>query len=178
LAVPTATEPNNAVVAFIGLGSNLGDPIAQLRRACSALYQLPRSRWLASSPYYRSAPMGPVPQPEYVNAVAMIETELDPESLLDNLLHIERSQGRVRNGVRWGPRTLDLDLLIYGDRVINTSRLSVPHPGIAERNFVLLPLSDLAPELIVPGLGGVADLILGVSAQGLTRLSESTATAQ
>jgi len=159
--------------AFIALGSNLNDPIAQVRRAFDALKRLPHSRWIAGSSLYRSTPMGPVEQPDFINAVALIETQLAPEALLRELLQIERLQGRVRDGLRWGPRTLDLDLLLYGDEHISTPILQVPHPGIAERSFVIVPLAELAPDLDIPGYGSVRTLKEKFSEHGLERLSES-----
>lgn len=143
-------DAHTFVRAYIGLGSNLGDPLAQLRSAVKALEQLPGSRLTAVSRFYRSSPMGPGDQPDYLNAVAMLDTTLEPLALLDALQAIEQQQGRVRSGERWGPRTLDLDLLLYGAEEIDHPRLRVPHPGIRERNFVLVPLAELAPELRFP----------------------------
>lgn len=147
------------VVASVGLGSNLDDPIAQIRRACAALANLPESRLLATSSLYRTPPMGPPDQPDYVNAAALLETRLAPLALLDALQAIEAAQGRVR-AERWGPRTLDLDLLLYGEARIETPRLTVPHPGLPERDFVLVPLREVAgDDLPVPGHGRLGDLI-------------------
>ncbi|BDM63272.1 2-amino-4-hydroxy-6-hydroxymethyldihydropteridine diphosphokinase [Shewanella sp. NFH-SH190041] len=134
---------------FVALGANLTDPKAQLDSACRALAQLAMPGTFACSPYYRSVPMGDVPQPDYINGVASFSTQLAPIALLDALQHIEQEQGRQRL-VRWGPRTLDLDLLLYGNEQINTPRLTVPHYGMKTRSFVLVPLSDLAPQLILP----------------------------
>lgn len=136
------------VRAYIGLGSNLDDPKGQLQRAIEALRKLPDSRLTAVSRFYRSSPMGPAGQPDYVNAVAMLDTRLEPLALLDALQAIEQQQGRVRQGERWGPRTLDLDILLYGAEMINLARLVVPHPEIKQRNFVLQPLNELAPKLV------------------------------
>jgi 2-amino-4-hydroxy-6-hydroxymethyldihydropteridine diphosphokinase len=141
--------------AYIGIGSNLSDPRRQVERAIDELAQLPHTRLLASSRLYRSAPLGPVEQPDYINAAAALDSELTAHALLDALLRIEVAHGRVR-GERWGPRTLDLDLLLYGDTVINDDRLNVPHPGLAQRNFVLYPLLDIAPDLVIPGNGTVS----------------------
>ena len=145
-------------VAYIGIGSNLGQPLDQVTTAIRALRRLPFSDFLAASPLYRSAPMGPSGQPDYVNAVASLLTGLGPEDLLDQLQAIEAAQGRVR-AEHWGPRTLDLDILLYGDRTIDSPRLRVPHPGIAERAFVLVPLHDIAPALNIPGAGPLAQLL-------------------
>ncbi len=148
-----------AVLAGVGLGSNLADPEAQVRTAFTALADLPGTRLSARSALWRSTPMGPADQPDYVNAVALLETTLEPHALLDALLAIEQARGRVRDGTRWGPRTLDLDLLFYGDTVLDTPRLRLPHPGIAQRDFVLVPLGEIAPpDLAIPGLGRLADL--------------------
>ncbi|MGM0594928.1 MAG: 2-amino-4-hydroxy-6-hydroxymethyldihydropteridine diphosphokinase [Pseudomonadota bacterium] len=136
--------------AYIGLGSNLNDPVAQLGQALDALRQLADSRLTAVSRLYRSDPMGPPGQPDYVNAVAMLDTRMEPLLLLDALQQIEQAQGRVRSGERWGPRTLDLDLLLYGAEVIDHPRLQVPHPQLRQRSFVLVPLAELAPELTLP----------------------------
>lgn len=158
------------VPAFIGLGSNLDDPIDHVRRAFDALKALPHTQWIAGSSLYRSAPMGPVAQSDFINAIAQIETHLAPEVLLNELLSIERLHGRVRGGLRWGPRTLDLDLLIYGAEVISTPQLQIPHPGISQRNFVLLPLAELAPDLHIPNYGSVRSLMETVSRAGIARI--------
>jgi len=158
--------------AYIGLGSNLDDPQAQLQRAIEALRQLPESRLTAVSRFYRSRPMGPSDQPDYVNAVAMLDTCLAPLELLDALQAIEQQQGRVRQGERWGPRTLDLDLLLYGADVIDQPRLQVPHPGMRQRNFVLQPLFDLAPELCLPDGSSVREALAVVGSDGLEPLPQ------
>ena len=148
-------------LAWVGLGANLGDPGAQLLRALRWLSAVPGIEVLATSPLRRTAPLGP-PQPAYVNAVARLRTGLPPLALLDALQALERAAGR-RRGVRWGPRTLDLDLLLYEDRVIRTSGLVVPHPELSARRFVLEPLADLDPTHTVPGLGRtVAELLASV----------------
>lgn len=164
-------EAHTFVRAYIGLGSNLSDPVDQLHRAIQALRQVADSRLTAVSPFYRSAPMGPADQPGYINAVAMLDTLLEPLALLDALQAIERQQGRVREGERWGPRTLDLDLLLYGAEIIDEPRLQVPHPGIGERNFVLYPLADIAPELVLPDGRSVRELVASCSAEGIRVLS-------
>ncbi len=134
---------------YIGLGSNLSNPAAQLRSALESMAALPQSRLVDYSGFYASAAVGPGEQPDYVNAVARLETALAPEALLDGLQQIESRHGRERS-IRWGARTLDLDILLYGDKSIDTARLTVPHPRMAERNFVLEPLAELAPELQFP----------------------------
>lgn len=157
------------VAAFVGLGSNLDSPEARVERAIQALACLPQTRLLARSSLYRSAPMGPQDQPDYVNAVVQLNTGLAPEALLDALQALERRQGRVRTR-HWGPRTLDLDILLYGDNVIATQRLKIPHPGIAERSFVLYPLAEIDARLKVPGLGPLRPLLQQCADAGVTRL--------
>lgn len=152
-------ERHKSVVAYIGLGANLGDPIARVRAARAALRRHPDLHETACSRLYRSAPMGPADQPDYINAVMSVETALPAASLLHILQAVEAEHGRTRSGERWGPRTLDLDLLLYGRETIATDELQVPHPGIAEREFVLRPLLEIAPDLEIPGRGTVADLL-------------------
>lgn len=135
---------------YIGIGSNLGDPIAQAKQAITALKDISDSRLVSVSSLYASKPMGPSDQPDYVNAVAMLETSLEPLALLDALQHIEQTQGRVRKAERWGPRTLDLDILLISDLTIEQPRLTVPHYGMREREFVLYPLLEIAPKLVLP----------------------------
>lgn len=142
------------VVAHVGLGANLGDPASTLRQAFGALDALPHTRLVRTSRLYRTAPWGVTGQPDFVNAVAAIDTTLAPRALLEALLGIERVHGRDRAlESRWGPRTLDLDLLLYGDRVIDEAGLRVPHPRLQERAFVLWPLLEIAPDVVVPGIG-------------------------
>ena len=157
----------NPVLVYIGLGSNLDEPREQIRRASSALAGIDGCLRLSS--LYSSAPMGPQDQPRFINAVAEIRTRLSPESLLDALQAIEQAQGRVRQR-QWGPRTLDLDLLVYGDEKIATPRLVVPHPGLPERAFVLYPLAELAPDLQIPGFGTVAALAARLAGDDVERL--------
>ncbi|MGF1545787.1 MAG: 2-amino-4-hydroxy-6-hydroxymethyldihydropteridine diphosphokinase [Thiotrichales bacterium] len=160
-------------LAYIGLGSNLAHPLSQLRQAQAALQCLPATRLDTISHFYRNPALGPAGQPDYVNAVARLITDLAPLALLDQLQAIERGQGRVRSGTRWGPRTLDLDLLLYDDLSIAEKRLVVPHPGIAERAFVLWPLADIAPpELRIGELGPLAALLRHVSPATLTRVED------
>lgn len=162
---------SDSVRAFIGLGSNLDDPLDQVRRACHELALIPGCADLRCSSLYRSAPMGPQDQPPYINAVAMLSTTLEALALLDALQAIEQAHHRVRAGQRWGPRTLDLDLLLYGDSVIDSARLRVPHPGIAEREFVLHPLAEIAPEVCIPGYASAREMATGCPLNGMRRLS-------
>jgi 2-amino-4-hydroxy-6-hydroxymethyldihydropteridine diphosphokinase len=158
--------------AYIGLGSNLEEPAAQIRRAGAALADLAATRLVRLSPLYRSKPFGPVAQPDFINAVAGVLTQLDPRALLGELLALERALGRPAEHQHWGPRIIDLDLLIHGRERRNEPGLVLPHGGIVERNFVLYPLADLAPDLDVPGLGRVAELRGRVASTGLERLGE------
>lgn len=159
--------------AYIGLGSNLEDPRAQILRACAALEHLPATRMMGRSPLYRSKPFGPVRQPDFINAVAAVLTQLDARGLLGELLALEGALGRPAERERWGPRIIDLDLLVHGRERRQEAGLTLPHPGIVERNFVLYPLCDLAPDLEVPGLGRVAELKGRLASLGLERLGES-----
>lgn len=150
-------EPQGGV--YIGLGSNLGEPRQQLLQAIEELAGLPVTSLMACSSLYRSEPLGPGDQPEYLNAVAELRTQLPAESLLEKLLEIETRHGRRRTSRRWEPRTLDLDLLLYGQSVLNAPRLQVPHPELAKRSFVLYPLLEIAgPDLYVPGQGRLGTL--------------------
>jgi 2-amino-4-hydroxy-6-hydroxymethyldihydropteridine diphosphokinase len=161
----------NERVAFIGLGSNLDNPESRVRRAIQTLDGLPGSGVLAVSSLYRSAPMGPKDQPDYVNAVVQLVTGLSPEALLDQLQLVEQIHGRTR-GQHWGPRTLDLDILLYGDDVITTERLQIPHPGLALRNFVLYPLAEIDECIVIPSLGTVRSLLDQCARADLVRLEE------
>jgi len=143
-------------LVFVALGANLTDPETQLDNACKAISELAsrpsnstKNSSLQVSPYYRSAPMGDVVQPDYVNAVVGFNTTLEPIELLDALQKIENEQGRVRLE-RWGPRTLDLDILLYDNQTIDSPRLTIPHYGMKQRSFVLVPLADIAPQLLLP----------------------------
>jgi 2-amino-4-hydroxy-6-hydroxymethyldihydropteridine diphosphokinase len=159
------------VTAYVGLGSNLDHPRRQITDALKELVDLPKSRLLAHSSLYRSRPIGPADQPDYINAVAALATRLTPESLLDALQSLENRHGRVRTGERWGPRTLDLDLLLYSDMRIDGFRLQVPHPRMAERAFVLVPLAEIAPgDLPIPGLGKLGTLLSRLSEEAVERL--------
>jgi 2-amino-4-hydroxy-6-hydroxymethyldihydropteridine diphosphokinase len=156
--------------AYVALGSNLGDSRQHLLDAIEALAALPQTAVTARSRIYRTPPWGVTDQPDFLNAVVALETPLPPHDLLDALLVIERAAGRQRNGERWGPRTLDLDLLHVAGQTVNDERLTLPHPHIADRAFVLLPLNDVAPELDIPGQGKVVELLRNVDAQGCTAL--------
>lgn len=162
------------VTAFIALGSNLDDPPAHIHRALEALAGLPATRLVRRSSLYRNPPAGYLDQPDFVNAVAQIETRLGPRALLDALLALEQAHGRVRDRPD-GPRTLDLDVLLYGGRSVREPGLTIPHPRMLERAFVLVPLAEIAPDAMVPGRGRVADLARNVDASGLVKLPEATA---
>ncbi|HAS6348099.1 TPA: 2-amino-4-hydroxy-6-hydroxymethyldihydropteridine diphosphokinase [Vibrio vulnificus] len=155
------------ITVYIAIGSNLADPVVQAKNAIDALKQLPKSRFLCASQLYSSTPMGPQNQPDYINAVAAIETELTPLELLDCTQAIELDQGRVRKEERWGPRTLDLDIILYGDEVIDSERLTVPHYGMKEREFVLYPLAEIAPNLTLPDGTELSQLLTTVDRNGL-----------
>lgn len=163
------------VQVVIGLGSNMDNPVERVRQALKSLSQLPGSQLLDQSPLYKSKAMvmeGAEDQPDYINAVALLETQLSANALLQQLHEIEHQHGRIREE-RWGPRTLDLDILIYGDEQINEPDLQVPHVGITERNFVLVPLQDMmGSEFIIPGKGMVADLVNQCSADGMEKLTD------
>jgi 2-amino-4-hydroxy-6-hydroxymethyldihydropteridine diphosphokinase len=157
------------VTACVALGSNLDGPRARVESGFEALSSLPHTFLRARSRLYRTPPWGVVDQPDFINAAARLETSLPPRRLLDALLGIEAAAGRMR-AVRNGPRTLDLDLLLYGDRIIDEPRLTVPHPRLHERAFVLLPLADVAADREVPGRGRVADLLAGIDTTGCAPL--------
>jgi len=163
--------PQRWVPAYVALGSNLDHPRAQVERAMAALHELPDTRLVSCSSLYRTRPFGPVEQPDFVNAVAGVLTQLDPAALLAHLKALEARMGRERPVVRWGPRRIDLDLLVHGGSRIAEPDLQVPHPGIAERAFVLVPLAEIAPELAIPGLGRVRDLLARVDSADLERLA-------
>lgn len=159
-----------AVEAYLGLGSNLGDSIATLKSACLALAAVEGIQLLAVSAFYRSRPVGPQDQPDYVNAAIRIGTKLSAEALLDALHIIENQHGRVRTQ-HWGPRTLDLDILLYDDQQIQTQRLRVPHPEIPFRGFVLYPLQEIAPaDLHIPGLDSLRNLLASCPQDGLEKI--------
>ncbi len=135
---------------YIALGSNLASPLEQVNAAVQALGEIPDSRIIAVSSFYRTPPLGPQDQPDYLNAAVALETTLTPETLLDHTQRIELQQGRVRKAERWGPRTLDLDIMLFGNEVINTRRLTIPHYDMKNRGFMLWPLFEIAPELTFP----------------------------
>ncbi|ECH9262178.1 2-amino-4-hydroxy-6-hydroxymethyldihydropteridine diphosphokinase [Salmonella enterica subsp. enterica] len=137
-------------VAYIALGSNLASPLEQVNAAVKAIGEIPQSRIVAVSSFYRTPPLGPQDQPDYLNAAVALETTLSAEALLDNTQRIELQQGRVRKAERWGPRTLDLDIMLFGDKEINTPRLTIPHYDMKNRGFMLWPLFEIAPELRFP----------------------------
>ena len=173
--MPPTSAPGQArgCDVAIGLGANLGDPPATLRSAFDALAALPGTRLRAASPLYRSAAWGRADQPPFVNAVARLQTRLAPEPLLDALLAIEAAHGRIRAADpagRWGPRLLDLDLLLYGDLVIDQPRLRVPHPHLHERAFALRPLLDVWPDAVIPALGAAREALRAVDAGDVVRL--------
>lgn len=153
--------------AYVALGSNLNTPHAQIERAYELLGKIPKSSMVMRSRLYRSQPMGPQDQPEFVNAVAGLLTRLEPLQLLAELQSIERDMGRVPPAYRWGPRVIDLDLLMHGRSRLDSTELRLPHPGLCERNFVLYPLCDIAPDLDLPGKGRICELAARVSDAGL-----------
>lgn len=161
----------NLTPVYVALGANLKRPEEQVRAGFEELAMLPETRLAAVSSLYRSAAVGYLDQPDFVNAVAGIETALAPRALLDALLEIERRYGRVREFAN-APRTLDLDILLYGETQVNERGLSIPHPRMHERAFVLVPLAEIAPEALVPGRGRVRDLLQGVDAASLEKIEE------
>jgi 2-amino-4-hydroxy-6-hydroxymethyldihydropteridine diphosphokinase len=156
--------------AYVGLGSNLQGPARQLDDAFELLAGIADTRLISKSSLYRSAPFGGVEQPDFVNAAAALMTRLSAAELLHELQRIENAQGRERDGDRWGPRVLDLDLLVYSDQKIDEQDLIIPHPGIGERNFVLLPLGEVAPGLNIPGLGQIENIDVSFSEPAISRI--------
>lgn len=155
------------VPAYVGLGSNLQDPPTRIEAAIELLRQVPQSRLILRSPLYGSRPMGQVEQPDFMNAVAGLLTQLEASAFFEQLRRIESRLGRTPPREHWGPRVIDLDLLVFGSEVRSEPALTLPHPGIVGRNFVLYPLRDVAPDLIVPGAGRVADLARAVAGDGI-----------
>lgn len=158
------------VSAYIGLGSNMQNPVHQLTTALAELDRLPTTICVKAASFYLSPPMGPIEQPEYLNTVALLHTSLEVEELFSGLLALEARHGRNRNGIRWGPRPLDLDILLFANRQINTQRLAIPHPGLSLRAFVLYPLFEIDPDLSIPGLGPLRTLIARCPLAGLEKM--------
>ncbi|EPR8977937.1 2-amino-4-hydroxy-6-hydroxymethyldihydropteridine diphosphokinase [Escherichia coli] len=146
-------------VAYIAIGSNLASPLEQVNAALKAIDDIPESRILAVSSFYRTPPLGPQDQPDYLNAAVALETSLTAEELLHHTQRIELQQGRVRKAERWGPRTLDLDIMLFGNETINTERLTVPHYDMKNRGFMLWPLFEIAPKLVFPDGTGLDNLL-------------------
>jgi 2-amino-4-hydroxy-6-hydroxymethyldihydropteridine diphosphokinase len=172
--LPLIAPQPQPVIAFIALGSNLDDPAAQVARGIDELGALPRTVVKRASSLYRSAPVGFRDQPDFINAVAQVATRLAPRALLDALLALERRHGRVR-GVPNGPRTLDLDLLLYGSLAIHEPGLTIPHPRMHERAFVIVPLAEIAPRRRVPGHGTASRLQTRLDTRGVMRMAEARA---
>ena len=152
---------------YLALGSNLADPLHQVRNALDALDAIPQTRRAAVSSFYRTPPYGPPDQPDYLNAAVALDTELSPEALLDHTQRIELEQGRVRKAERWGPRTLDLDILLFGDRLLHTPRLTVPHYDMHNRAFMLVPLLEIAPQASLPDGRRLADIAAGLDCSAI-----------
>lgn len=157
-------------ITFIGLGSNLNNPQEQVMLGIESLKKLPQSTLVKQSSLYLTPAIGNTMQPDFVNAVVQLETSMIAMQLLEALLTIEREHGRVRDGTRWGPRVLDLDLLLYDDQYIHLPLLKVPHPSLLERAFVLVPLLEIAPDLRLPGGDPVARYLQKVSTDGIKKL--------
>ena len=155
--------------AYVGLGANIGEPRRQLRAAIEELMNLPDARQVLVSGLYRSEPVGYTDQPDFLNAVARLDTGLSPEALLDRLQEIERRHGRERS-FRGAPRTLDLDLLLHGNQSIASPRLTLPHPRMHERAFVLAPLTEIAPDIAIPGRGAARELLAACRGQNVARI--------
>lgn len=158
-------------IAYIGLGSNLSKPIDQVNHAINEIKQIPRCHVVAVSSLYLSKPMGPQDQDDYINAVLALETSHTPIELLNTLQCIENNAGRVRKENRWGARILDLDIILFGDQIINTERLTIPHYGMTEREFVLLPLAEIAPSLKLPNGQSVTLLSQNIANNAMIKLS-------
>lgn len=159
------------IEVYIGLGSNLAEPEKQLLAACKSLDELPNTTLIMRSSLYQSRPMGPQDQPNYVNAVVLIRTTLAAMTLLQHTQAIENRQGRVRVEKKWGPRTLDLDILLYGQEQIHNQQLTVPHPGLKQREFVLYPMFEISPSLILPCTEKLSDLVKTCPENGLKKLA-------
>jgi 2-amino-4-hydroxy-6-hydroxymethyldihydropteridine diphosphokinase len=157
--------------AYVAVGANLDDPLARVRESFAHLAAIRATKLVSTSRLYRTAPLGPQEQPDFINAAVGLLTQLTASELLIELKTLERAHGRVTPVVRWGPRRIDFDLLVFGTERIDSETLTVPHPGVPTRNFVLYPLLDFAPELFVPGHGRVRELASRVSADGLSALA-------
>ncbi|TDB59023.1 2-amino-4-hydroxy-6-hydroxymethyldihydropteridine diphosphokinase [Photorhabdus khanii] len=152
---------------YIAVGSNLAEPVQQVKNALAALEDLPETEFIASSSWYRTKPMGPQNQPDFLNMAVALETTLAPEELLNHTQAIELAQGRVRKDERWGPRTLDLDIMLFGDQVIDTERLTIPHYGLKQREFMLYPLAEIAPDLVFPDGEALSERLKHIPENGL-----------
>ncbi|SFU27098.1 2-amino-4-hydroxy-6-hydroxymethyldihydropteridine diphosphokinase [Xenorhabdus koppenhoeferi] len=153
---------------YIAIGSNMSSPLQQVDNALAALTMIPDTTFVARSSYYRTKPMGPQDQPDFLNLAVALDTQLPAETLLDHTQAIELAQGRVRKDERWGPRTLDLDIMLFGDYIINTERLIIPHYGLKQREFMLYPLAEIAPDLVFPDGEILAERLKQVPENGLT----------
>jgi len=169
-----AGDTSSFVTAYVALGGNLDDPQRQVLAAIDTLTRLPRTQWTAASSLYRTSPVGYADQPDFINAVACVCTALTPRALLEHLLAIERAHGRVRQFPN-APRTLDLDIVLYGEQVIDEPGLTIPHPRAHERAFVLAPLLEIAPEITIPGRGRARDLLAALGTHGVEKLITASA---
>ncbi|WP_019616449.1 2-amino-4-hydroxy-6-hydroxymethyldihydropteridine diphosphokinase [Psychromonas ossibalaenae] len=160
------------MISYIGIGSNQAAPLSQAKLAVKTLHQLPKTTLLKCSSLYSSTPMGPQDQPDYVNAVVELDTQLSALELLDELQKIELAQGRVRKENRWGPRTLDLDIILYDNQNIDNERLTIPHYGMTQREFVLYPLQEIAPDLVLPDMRHLSQLTEQCDKNGLTAIGQ------
>jgi len=157
---------------YLGLGSNLDAPLENLRSACKTISNEPRIQEIVFSSFYQSPPMAGMNQPDYINAVMAIETDLPALELLATMQKIENQHGRIRSQ-RWDARTLDIDILLFGDEILDLPDLKIPHYGMAERAFVLQPLFEIAPDLVIPTFGKLADLVTNCPLNGLERLNDA-----
>ena len=162
--------------AYVGIGSNLDEPAGQVRRALAALAEIPQTRLVRRSSLFGSTPLGPLVQPDFVNAVAGMLTQLEVQAFFSSLRALESALGREPPRVRWGARRIDLDLLLFGEQRLDSAELTLPHPGIVQRNFVLYPLLEVAPGLNVPGSGPVAELAARADPAGIWRLDDTSIT--
>lgn len=162
---------SSSLIAYIGLGSNLSEPIKQVNNAIKAIEKIEQSQVITVSSLYLSKPMGPQDQDDYINAVLALQTSLSATELLDSLQAIENDAGRIRKKNRWGARILDLDIILFGDQIINSERLTIPHYGMTEREFVLLPLAEIAPLLQLPNGQSVTFLSQNIANNAMMKLS-------